>query len=516
MNLKTKIIEKFIDEYKSQRSTYKEFGRIVRKITKTILKNNEFKYQVVSNRPKGIKSLRKKIIENKKYQELKTITEIDDLAGCRIIFYLDKDIERFRNHIYKEFNVIKEELKYSEDEYNARHFVVTLNKDRLKLTEYAKYSSLKCEIQLTTVLYHAWSEMNHDIIYKPQKELSNFDKQTFSSLKKEFSDVMKDHIKKAQHTFDFISYKVENIKQGKQVFDTKFLNNIIHSESNNELHKNLTLLHKYIREFGDKTPKELNIIKIIESALEKSKPLKIKPIKMTIGHLKGYTYSDVADVCLDILNDIRYFYPEKVFNLLIMLSLDKEPEVKKKSLEILSRLSQYNLNALKEIGYYPQLLILGKIEKWSTEQLIERIESIVNISEKLLSPSFEGHSMKDYKTFSIQFGALKASSALKEIRERTTVLLKKLYSLVKNIKHKQKIIQALKKTTRLPDRGGYDEDMKNMVLGDTKTLIDYYILIIPNADNEIIKDIEKHIYWLNKKLTIKELPKIKKIRNYSA
>ena len=69
MTIKTEIIEKFIDEYKSQRSTYKEFGRIVRKITKTILKNNEFKYQVVSNRPKGIKSLRKKIIENKKYQE---------------------------------------------------------------------------------------------------------------------------------------------------------------------------------------------------------------------------------------------------------------------------------------------------------------------------------------------------------------------------------------------------------------------------------------------------------------
>jgi len=324
MNLKTEIIEKFIDEYKSQRSTYKEFGKITSKIIRTILKNNEFKYQGVSYRTKRINSLRKKIIDNKRFQKLKTITEIDDLAGCRSIFYLDKDIKRFKNYIYKEFNVIEEELKYSEDEYNALHLIVKLNKNRLTLTEYAKFSDLKCEIQLTTALYHAWSEMNHDIIYKPQEELSNFDKQTFSSLKKEFSDVMKDHIKKAQHTFDFISYKVENIKQGKQVFDTKFLNNIIHSESNNELHKNLTLLHKYIREFGDKTPRELNIIKIIESALEKSKPLKIKLIKMMIGHLKGYTYADVADVCLDILNDIRYFYPEKVFNLLIMLSLDKD------------------------------------------------------------------------------------------------------------------------------------------------------------------------------------------------
>lgn len=282
MNLKTKIIEKFIDEYKSQQSTYKEFGKIVSKIIRTILKNNEFRYQVVSNRSKGINSLRKKIIEHKRFQELKTVTEVDDLAGCRIIFYLDSDIQRFTHYIYEEFDVIKEEPKYSEDEYNALHFVVKFNKDRLNLMEYAKFSSLKCEIQLTTVLYHAWSEMNHDIIYKPQKELSNFDKQTFSSLKKEFSDVMKNHIKEAQHTFDFISYKVEKIKQGKQVFDIKFLNNIIHSESNNELHENLTLLHKYIEEFGDKTPKEIGIIKIVKSALVKSKSLKIEPIKTTM------------------------------------------------------------------------------------------------------------------------------------------------------------------------------------------------------------------------------------------
>ncbi|MCG2821048.1 MAG: hypothetical protein L6371_04085, partial [Candidatus Atribacteria bacterium] len=57
---------------------------------------------------------------------------------------------------------------------------------------------------------------------------------------------------------------------------------IIHSESNNELNENLTLLHKYIEEFGDKTPKELNIIKIVESALKKSKALKIEPIKTAL------------------------------------------------------------------------------------------------------------------------------------------------------------------------------------------------------------------------------------------
>jgi len=513
MTIKKDIIKKFINEYKSQQSIYEDFAKTVGFILETILKNNEFRYQTVFSRGKEISSLQKKITENKKLQKLKTVTEIDDLAGCRVIFYLDSDIGKFKIYIYKEFDIIKENLKYSEDEYNALHLVVKFNKERLNLTEYAKFSELKCEIQLTTVLYHAWSEMNHDIIYKPQKELSDFDKQAFDLLKKQFTGVMKNYIKEAQHTFDFISYQAEKIKQGKQVFDVEFLNNIIYSESNNELYENLKLLHKYIEEFGDKTPKELNIIKIIKSALKKSKSLKIKPIRTAFGDLKGHSYTDITDVCLDILDQLRYFYIEQVFDLLIMLSSDRKPEIKKKSLEVLSHLSKYNLDVLKNIGYYPQLLILEKIEKWSTKQLIERIESIVNISEELLSPSFEGHSMKDYNTFTLQFGALKVDNSLKKIRERTIILLKKLYLLFKELKEKQKIIQALQEATRLPDRDNYGEDMKNMVLDNANALIDYYISIIPNVDNEIVKDIEGQIHWLIECFGRERLPKIKELQS---
>ena len=162
------IIKKFIEEYKIKQSIYEDFAKKIGSFLEILLKDNEFRYQTVFSRGKELSSLQKKITEDKELQKLKTVTEIDDLAGCRVIFYLDNDIERFRNHIYKEFNVIKDNLKYSEDEYNAHHLIVELNKSRLALTEYAKFLDLKCEIQLTTVLYHAWSEMNHDIIYKHQ------------------------------------------------------------------------------------------------------------------------------------------------------------------------------------------------------------------------------------------------------------------------------------------------------------------------------------------------------------
>jgi ppGpp synthetase/RelA/SpoT-type nucleotidyltranferase len=139
MVIKKDIIKKFINEYKSQQSIYEDFVKTVGFILETLLKNNEFRYQTVFSRGKEISSLQKKITEDKKLQKLKTVTEIDDLAGCRVIFYLDSDIEKFKIYIYKEFDIIKENLKYSEDEYNALHLVVKFNKERLNLTEYAKH-----------------------------------------------------------------------------------------------------------------------------------------------------------------------------------------------------------------------------------------------------------------------------------------------------------------------------------------------------------------------------------------
>jgi len=52
-----------------------------------------------------------------------------------------------------------------------------------------------------------------------------------------------------------------------------------------------------------------------------------------------------------------------------------------------------------------------------------------------------------------------------------------------------------------------------MVLEDTNALIDYYISIIPNADNEIIKDIEEYIYWLSRWFDAKKLTRIKELQS---
>jgi len=289
---------------------------------------------------------------------------------------------------------------------------------------------------------------------------------------------------------------------------TDFKDYLPRFKNNDDIHVNLELLEEYIyRVLND-------ALKIIKSIINNKNPLKFQTrIVKGWGEVKGKSHNDLIIECIELLDKIRYLELNNVFALLTKLSVHQDQSIQLKSREALKNIASYNLYVLKRIGYKPQIFLLNEIEKWSNRKLTSYFSVLLEIIEELLSPSFEGHSMKDYKTFSIQFGALKVSDSLKEIRERTIILLKKLYLLAKDLKQKQKIIQTLQETTRLPDRGGYDKDMENMVLDNTNALIGYYISIIPNADNEIVKDIEEDAYWLSRRFDAKKLTRIKELQS---
>ncbi len=305
-----------LEEYKLQSPIHESLAKSVETILKSILKENGFFYQATSNRVKSISSLTRKV--NDGYY--KKLSDIQDIAGCRVIFYLESDINRFAELIYAEFgkeNIIKFDLKYSEDNYNAAHVVIKLDKKRLGLSEYSKYKNLICEIQLTTVLFHAWSEMAHDTVYKPSKELESFNKDYLKSLEDEFGKVMKNHIKQASYSFEFIYKSIEDLKKGREVFSLDFFKAVVNLNSNNEIYENMKLLSNYVSKFGDKAPAELGILELIEAVLDKSSKLKVEPIRTVIGTLKGMGYADVAMQCIEILEEVRYLHTSEVFNLLV-------------------------------------------------------------------------------------------------------------------------------------------------------------------------------------------------------
>ena len=50
--------------------------------------------------------------------------------------------------------------------YLSYHIICSINDERAQLREYKNYKDLKFEIQVRTILQHAWAEIEHDIGYK--------------------------------------------------------------------------------------------------------------------------------------------------------------------------------------------------------------------------------------------------------------------------------------------------------------------------------------------------------------
>lgn len=207
-----KLIDKIIISYNDNKSLYEEFCLTMQNLLIQLLDNNGYKYQI-AHRIKSPDSLAKKIqTKRKEGKECKKLVDIHDLAGIRIVFYLESDKRRFISDLYKELTPknLNLEERHKEKGYRATHVIVSFGEKRLILGEYKKFKGMKCEIQLTSALYHAWSEIEHDIFYK--NDFSHIkQKSEMNKLKKDLENTMTKYIEKASSSFENVAKRVKEI-----------------------------------------------------------------------------------------------------------------------------------------------------------------------------------------------------------------------------------------------------------------------------------------------------------------
>ena len=66
--------------------------------------------------------------------------------------------------------------------YQSVHYLVALKEDRTSLSEYLQYKGLIAEIQVRTILQHAWAEIEHDIQYKSSETIPQPIRRRFMQL----------------------------------------------------------------------------------------------------------------------------------------------------------------------------------------------------------------------------------------------------------------------------------------------------------------------------------------------
>ncbi len=189
------LIQQFIDSYKSNWSFYDTAGQIASEKLRVALQDAGIK-AIVSSRAKNPSRLRTKVQRRnskreKPYQTIDEIyDDIADLSGVRVSLYFPGDrgkvdaimAELFDILEFKQFPEQSKPPTYHKrfSGYWANHYRAHM-RDEILNDSQKKYESARIEVQVASLLMHAWSEVEHDLIYKPlqgslsEEELSILD-----------------------------------------------------------------------------------------------------------------------------------------------------------------------------------------------------------------------------------------------------------------------------------------------------------------------------------------------------
>lgn len=177
------VLSRFLDQYIKEIDFYEKASKICAQICESELERSGIR-AIVTYRAKRPDKLKDKLLKRNKivkYSSMEEIYEdIVDLAGVRIAIYFPGDKEEIEKFIMTTFDV-EETKEFPLDlepngskgiykkifsGYHATHYRVRL-KTELCDEEDKKYKNALIEIQIATVLMHAWAEVEHDLVYKP-------------------------------------------------------------------------------------------------------------------------------------------------------------------------------------------------------------------------------------------------------------------------------------------------------------------------------------------------------------
>jgi hypothetical protein len=66
--------------------------------------------------------------------------------------------------------------------YISLHYIIKLNTARKQLREYERFKEFKAEIQIRTILQHAWADIEHDLGYKSKETIPRNIQRDFNRL----------------------------------------------------------------------------------------------------------------------------------------------------------------------------------------------------------------------------------------------------------------------------------------------------------------------------------------------
>lgn len=161
--------------YGERLTEYEDFRSQLENLIKRLMHSNSIVASQITSRIKDRDSFVDKI-KRKNYED--PLIQCTDLVGLRIIVYYLEDLNKISEIIEREFKIDFENSINKLDTldpdrfgYLSVHYVISISETRSKETEWLQYTNFKSEIQIRTVLQHAWAEIEHKLLYKQTHEV---------------------------------------------------------------------------------------------------------------------------------------------------------------------------------------------------------------------------------------------------------------------------------------------------------------------------------------------------------
>ena len=167
MNLINRLI---LEDYRKQRDDFVKLGDTVHELLREICSDAGLSPLGIEHRVKGEKSLAGKLERSGGWYS--SFEDLTDILGARIICFFSDDIDKIGRLVEERFVIDWEHssdkrvlIKADSFGYLSLHYICSLPLD-------AGYPDNICgkkfEIQIRTVLQHAWAAIEHDLGYKSE------------------------------------------------------------------------------------------------------------------------------------------------------------------------------------------------------------------------------------------------------------------------------------------------------------------------------------------------------------
>lgn len=416
------LINSFIEKYAQNLDLYQKASKYCAEICEKELDRVGVR-AIVSYRAKHPFKLKEKLIKRsnfRQYHDFKDINnDIVDLAGVRISLYFPDDQLEIEKILQKHFHVSEikrfpKEQEYKNNSnnikyqksfsgYKATHYRIHFKTNKLPEND-SKYQNVLLEIQVASVLMHAWAEVEHDLIYKPASgDVSNAEYEILDELnglvlsgeialkrlQTAYKERVSDHQQYFLNHYELAAFLYNTLVSQKQ-FNSETLimgraDRLFKFLKETNLNKPSILMH-YVNQVHSNTKESTVVQQITDYILFEQPKLYLDYIKVKINTLGHNPYSNSSNISIENIDQVNLI---ELINILIELEIKNNIFTRSIS-ELVSNKISENHETINYINYLTE--IRNKLIHNKNLPTNEDLDYALIAAHKLLSYTFNSQS----------------------------------------------------------------------------------------------------------------------------